>query len=129
MKTAKCFASTGNEMLSTFVSYSPSRKEYFKHSMMDRHCLISAVLFLLSDIIACVVYFMTKNQQHFDFSLMKNLDPAYIQHEWEWHIEHGRIENSYEIINAIAWFIFAIPGAFPFHSNGDDSMGLYFFLI
>lgn len=77
--------------------------------MMDRHCLIAAVLFLLSDVIACVAYFMTKNHEHFDYGLLKNLDPEYIQHEWEWHIEHGRIESTYAIINAIAWFFFAIP--------------------
>lgn len=81
--------------------------------MIDRHCLIAAILFLLSDIIAFVVYFMTKNHEHFDYSLLKNLDPEYIQHEWEWHIEHGRIEILYEIINAIAWFVFAIPGTRP----------------
>jgi hypothetical protein len=95
--------------------------------MIDRHCLIAALLFLLSDIIACVAYFMTKNHEHFDYSQLRNLDPEYIQREWEWHIEHGRIESTYEVINAIAWFVFAIPGTFPF--NVDDSLDFVFLLV
>ena len=78
--------------------------------MIDRHCLLAVVLFLVSDIIACVAFFKTSNHEHFDYDRLKNLDPEYIQHEWEWHIDHGRIEIMYEILNALAWFVFAIPG-------------------
>jgi hypothetical protein len=89
--------------------------------MIDCHCLVAAVLFLLSDIIACVAFFTSKNHEHFDYGRLKELDPEYLQREWEWHIEHGNVEIAYGIINAIAWCVFAVPGTCP--SFVDESLG------
>jgi hypothetical protein len=77
--------------------------------IVDYHCIVAAVLFLVSDLIAIVSVLQSQNREHFDYGKLKDLDPQYIQTEWEWQIQHRRVELSYEIINAFAWFVFAVP--------------------
>ena len=77
--------------------------------MMDYTCLLAAILFLLSDVIAIIAVLVYQNQNNFDFNALLQLDPLFIQQEYEYQINHRNIELSYSIINALAWFIFAIP--------------------
>jgi len=77
--------------------------------MLDWTCILAAVLFLTADILGVVFYFARHNQGHFDYQTFKNLDPEYLQTNWEWKINYRPLELAFGIINALAWFFFAIP--------------------
>ena len=78
---------------------------------IDRHCFIAAILFIISDIIAVFgVIAATSNRDHFtDINQLFQLDPTFIQNEWNWNRKYNNVNLSYEIINAFAWFAFSIP--------------------
>lgn len=81
---------------------------------IDRHCLLAAILFLVSDIIALFGFIAAAaNREHFEsIKQLYELDPTFIQSEWDWTVKYYHVNISYEIINAFAWFVFSIPSTF-----------------
>jgi hypothetical protein len=81
--------------------------------MIDHHCLVAVLLFLLSDVIEFFTIFISNNtRDHFTYAKLVSLDPDFIRMEWEWMRNYQHIGMAHEIINAIAWFVFAIPSMF-----------------
>ena len=78
---------------------------------MDRHCLVAAILFVISDIIAVFGFIAaTKNRDHFEsIEQLYQLDPTFIESEWHWTTKYNNVNLSYEIINSFAWFVLSIP--------------------
>jgi hypothetical protein len=78
---------------------------------IDRHCLIAAILFILSDIIALFGFIaVAVDGPPFEsIDQVYELDPSRIQAQWDFTAKYNRTTISYEIINAFAWFVFSIP--------------------
>jgi hypothetical protein len=78
-------------------------------SKIDPHCLVATILFLLSDLLAIIAFFLVANVNGFDFAKLLDLDPTFIQKEWEWMNKHFGINLTHELLNCFAWFILAMP--------------------
>ena len=78
---------------------------------IDRHCLVAAILFVISDIIALYAFIAAAaSRDHFEtINQLYELDPSFIQSEWDWTAKYNNVNLSYEIINGFAWFVFSIP--------------------
>jgi hypothetical protein len=81
---------------------------------MDRHCIMAAVLFGLSDFLALIGFFTvlsnrSARQTPSSLETLYSLEPTNIQENWDFQIQHNNLSTAYEIINAFAWFVFAIP--------------------
>ena len=81
---------------------------------IDSHCLIAAILFIISDIIALfgLVIATTRRDHVTSIQQLYDLEPTFIQGEWDWSANYNHVNLSYEIINAFAWFVFSIPSTF-----------------
>lgn len=79
------------------------------YAMVDINCILAALLFIVGSAIELAFFHLYRNREHFNFSDFTNLDPAYLQTEWEFLREHSSLELASGITNALAWFVFAIP--------------------
>ena len=84
---------------------------------MDCTCLVSAVLFVVSNLLGFSYFHRfyqhfhgSSSRHHHDFyANFTQLDPEFIQHSWDYRNEHYYTELIAGILNAIAWMMFCIP--------------------
>lgn len=90
---------------------------------MDLTCVLSAVLFIASNLLG-FSYFHRFRQHHHRgnhhgnhhgdggssfFTNLTALDPLFIQEQWEYRQDQYFVELSAGILNAMAWMVFCIP--------------------
>jgi hypothetical protein len=74
-------------------------------------CIISAILFVISNILGFSLFHRYRKQDrgHFSWDDYRNFDPELIQDEWESRNDEYFWELAAGVLNAIAWMIFCIP--------------------
>jgi hypothetical protein len=77
--------------------------------MVDFTCVLSALLFMTGNILVLVYYAKEYNRPHFDYTTYTELDPTYIQQEWEWRIDNRPKLLAAGTINSLAWFFLMFP--------------------
>jgi hypothetical protein len=77
--------------------------------MVNFMCVLSALLFMAGNALLITYYVREYNRPHFDYDTYVSLDPAYIQEEWEFRIEHRPKYLAAGLLNAFAWFFFMFP--------------------
>ncbi|GAX26735.1 hypothetical protein FisN_2Hh316 [Fistulifera solaris] len=76
---------------------------------MDIACIISAVLFWISGGFRAAQMMQWRRQPNFNYILWTDFDAEYLIQQWNFRIDHRSFEMATGMINAIAWFTFAIP--------------------
>jgi len=95
---------------------------------MDFTCVLSAVFFFASNFMLIIFFAKEYRRIHFNESLYKDLDPSYIQEEWDFRTKHSGFFLSAGIINGLAWFFFCFPLvqlAWVLSHRGSKSIGLH----
>jgi hypothetical protein len=77
--------------------------------MVNFMCVLSALLFMTGNILVLVYYIKEYNRAHFDYELYRDLDPAYIQQEWDWRIDNRPKLLAAGLINSLAWLFLTFP--------------------
>ena len=79
--------------------------------MADIACIVATLLFFLSNClrIAFVSQFGAAQQESFRFEDWKEFDTDVLKRQWEWRMDNKSLDMAAGIMNAMAWFIFAIP--------------------
>jgi len=79
-------------------------------NLIDPSCLLSAILFLVSNAMDIAIKTKISNRQRkFNFQQMKDLDLDYIKKDWEFREEVKTLEAASGLLSAIACFSFCIP--------------------
>jgi hypothetical protein len=76
---------------------------------MDIACIISAVLFWISSGFRAAQMMQWRKQPNFNYIMWTDFDAEYLIQQWDFRIDHRSFEMAAGMINAIAWFTFAIP--------------------
>jgi hypothetical protein len=76
---------------------------------MDLTSLFSAILFFAGNLLIIIFYVKEGNREHWDSELHYQLDPDYLQEEWDFRNKYRVFYESAALINAMAWFFFAFP--------------------
>ena len=76
---------------------------------IDFSCLLTTVLFWLSNLLYMITDFGHKNSHSFNFSTWKDLEPAYIEQEWQRRGEERGISSAARLLGAVAWFSLVVP--------------------
>ncbi len=76
---------------------------------MNFMCLLSALCFIVGNAITIVYYYQEYQRPHFNYNEYIELDPTYIQKEWEFRNEARPLYISAGVINTFAWFFFMFP--------------------
>lgn len=76
---------------------------------IDISAFLSALMFCVSNVLGMVLISKYQARDHFDYHKLKDLDPEFIQEEFEFRREHRPLEISAAIINSIAWFSLVAP--------------------
>jgi hypothetical protein len=95
---------------------------------MDISSLFSALLFFTGNLLIIIFYVKEGNREHWDQELHYQLDPDYLQQEWDFRNKYRVFYESAALINAMAWFFFAFPMiqlAWVLSHRGDKSMWLH----
>lgn len=79
------------------------------NNFIDPSCLVSAILFLVCNVIDIVGFSKEMRGKHNTWHKMKDLDLYYIKKEWELREDLKALVSASGIIHAIAWFSFCIP--------------------
>jgi len=77
--------------------------------MIDITCVVAAALFEISNVIFFVIFGKYRNRSHFKYETFTQLEPSFIQQEWEFRIDNRSLELAAGIMNALAWFVLALP--------------------
>jgi len=77
-------------------------------TMMDVSCIVSTLLFLVSNVLHIMQRLDFKKGPH-DFAKWKEFEGTYLQERWNYRVDHGGIHHTSSIINAVAWLVFTIP--------------------
>lgn len=76
---------------------------------MDITSLFAAILFFTGNLMIIIFYVNETNRPHWDSDLHYELDPDYLQEEWDYRNKYRVFYQSAALINAMAWFFFAFP--------------------
>jgi hypothetical protein len=76
---------------------------------MDITCVLAALLFFTGNLLLLIFYAKEAKRDHYDYDTYIQLDPEYIQTEWEFRIEHRPKFLAAGLINGLAWFFFSFP--------------------
>jgi|UPI0005819FCF hypothetical protein len=77
--------------------------------MLDVSTALSALLFVASNVVDTVLYSKFRKRDHFNYRTFTQLDPEYIQSEWEFRSAHRDLELVASLLNAMAWFSLISP--------------------
>jgi hypothetical protein len=77
--------------------------------MMNFMCIMAAVCFFIANALLIDFYVKEYNRPHFDYDTYVDLDPEYIQQEWDFRIKNKPKYMAAGIMNALAWFFFMFP--------------------
>jgi len=96
----------------TFIREKQNITSSKNESIMDRSCLISAILFFVSNFLT-LIYFKEQRDYRADgevsFKSLQMLEPASILTVWEHRISNATLESWSHLLNAFAWFTLVIP--------------------
>lgn len=87
-------------LLHTFLS---------KRNMADIFCVVAAFLFIAGNVLDIVYMGMYRKRGNINFEEFKDLNPEYLQMDWDFRLQYQPLEMTGGSVNAVAWFIFAIP--------------------
>ena len=95
----------------------------------DPVSLGAAVLSVLSNILY-IVYFSiyATKRPHFDYQTFKQLDPEFIQVEWQFRNSYRSLELAAGLLGSLYWFFLAIPilqVAWILSNGGKERMGIH----
>ena len=76
---------------------------------LDFTCYLAAILFLASDGVYIAARTMYMNRSNFNYEQMKDLNPDFIQLDWEFRTEHRGLGTASHILSALGWFAIAVP--------------------
>jgi hypothetical protein len=71
--------------------------------------LFAALFFVASNILRFITYIEHINRDFYDETMRKELDPEYLQLEWEHRRKMHPMYAASNVLNAFAWMLFAIP--------------------
>jgi hypothetical protein len=77
--------------------------------VMEISCVIATLLFVTANVIRIVFYAHERKREHWDWELYSDLDPDYIQTEWDFREDNKGLWIASGFLNAIAWMFFAYP--------------------
>jgi hypothetical protein len=77
--------------------------------IMDITSLFAAVLFFTGNLMIIIFRVKEGNRSHWNSELHYQLDPDYLQQEWDFRNKYRVFYQSAALVNACAWFFFAIP--------------------
>ena len=77
--------------------------------MIDFSCLLTTILFWTSNLLYMLVKISHRDRHSFNYSTWKELDPQYIQQEWQRRGEERGITSAARLLGALAWFSLLIP--------------------
>mmetsp|Transcript_6507 Transcript_6507/g.10857 ORF Transcript_6507/g.10857 Transcript_6507/m.10857 type:complete len:303 (-) Transcript_6507:79-987(-) len=77
-------------------------------AIIDLSCLLTTILFWTSNLLY-IVGFGHKNRRSFNFSTWTELEPAYIEQEWQRRSEERGISSAASLLGALAWFSLVVP--------------------
>lgn len=76
---------------------------------MNFMCLLSALCFIVGNTITIVYYYQEYQRPHFNYNEYVELDPTYIQKEWQFRSDSRPLYISAGVINTFAWFFLMFP--------------------
>jgi len=76
---------------------------------MNFMCLLSALCFIVGNAITIVYYYQEYQRPHFNYNEYVELDPTYIQKEWQFRNDSRPLYISAGVINTFAWFFLMFP--------------------
>jgi hypothetical protein len=76
---------------------------------MNLLCLLAALLFVVGNSLHIAFYVKEYQRSHFDPTAYKDLDPEYLQLEWQFRIDNRPKFLAGGILNALAWFFLMFP--------------------
>ena len=76
---------------------------------MNFMCLLSALCFIVGNAITIVYYYQEYQRPHFNYNEYVELDPTYIQKEWQFRSDSRPLYISAGVINTFAWFFLMFP--------------------
>lgn len=93
-------------------------------------CILAAVFSLTSDVLlfGSFAMFRNKSTQHGDWETFKQLDPEFIQSDWEVRRDQFGLEVTAGLFNAMSWVILCIPliqVTWMLSRNGSHLIGLH----
>lgn len=71
--------------------------------------IFAAVFFFTASVLRLINYILHLNRSHYDDQAQRELDPDYIKQEWKMREDNNALNSSANVLNAIAWVLFAIP--------------------
>jgi hypothetical protein len=77
--------------------------------MIDFSCLLTTILFWTSNLLYLIVRSFHRDRHSFNFSTWKDLEPEYIQREWQRRGDERGISSTARLLGAVAWFSLLIP--------------------
>lgn len=75
----------------------------------DLSCLIATLFFLLTNLIGFILYALYRTRSSFNWDDFTQLQPSYIQTEFQFRRDHSTMKLFYNIMNALTWFVLIIP--------------------
>lgn len=76
---------------------------------MDITCVAAAVCFVVGNSISIAYLAKERQKEHFNYDQFTQLDPTYIQADWQFRRENQPLEIAGGFINAFSWLLFSIP--------------------
>jgi len=76
---------------------------------VDITCCVAAAFFVVSNLVQLVGEVTYRKRSHFSYYSMTQLDPTYIQDEWDFRSDHRGTLMVAGGLNALAWLCFTIP--------------------
>lgn len=99
---------------------------------LDIHCIVAACLFVVSNVLILISGLRYHSRGHFDYQLFKQLDPTFIQEEWDYREKYTTYHLVSGLINALTWFALCIPVikvAWIQSMNGKYQLGIHVTIV
>jgi hypothetical protein len=77
--------------------------------MMDISSVVAAILFVISNILDFVYTKRFKDRSHFNYTAFIEMDPTFIEEEYQFLSENRSLELAAGTLNSMAWFALMIP--------------------
>jgi len=77
--------------------------------MVNLMCVLSALCFIIGNVLTIVYYVKEFQRSHFDYDLYVDLDPGYIVMEWGFRVLNRPMYMAAGVMNTMAWFFLMFP--------------------
>jgi len=76
---------------------------------MEITCIVSALLFWIGNLLKIVYLYKERSRGAMNWFYLKELEPSYIQDEWNFRIANKPHQIATGVMSSLAWFVFCFP--------------------